>query len=323
MSRPTPRVADEIAARNRLTVIGEYTGAARGLDALVGGRPGEALSLLADVDARVERTGRRLPGVLQWEADLLEAMVRAEQHEAARGRLAELERRAAETSHAWGGAVAARIAGLLADDHRAALRGGAAPPRDGDGALRGRPYAALLRPAAAPRRRPHRGARAAARRRRRLPRDRRGTLGRGRRARARRDRRAPAPPGPRHARGADDPGARDRRPRRRRRLQQGRRGRAVPQPQDRRGPPDPRLPQARRELPEPARAPARGGALGHGELGCGGCRPSPSSSTRSGTRSPPTCQARWRAWPRSASRGSSRSISPTRSACATPSPARG
>ena len=111
-------VADEIAARNRLTVIGEYTGAARGLDALMGGRPDEALSLLADVDARVERTGRRQPGVLQWEADLLEAMVRAEQFEAARGRLAELERRAAETSHAWGGAVAARIAGLLADDHR-------------------------------------------------------------------------------------------------------------------------------------------------------------------------------------------------------------
>ena len=51
----------------------------------------------------------------------------------------------------------------------APLRGGAAPPRDGDGAVRGRPHAVLLRPAAAPRRRPHRGARAAARRRRRLP----------------------------------------------------------------------------------------------------------------------------------------------------------
>jgi len=102
-------------------VIGEYTGAARGLEALLGGRPDEALSQLADVDARVDRTGRRQPGVLQWEADLLEAMVRAEQHEAARGRLAELERRAAETSHAWGGAVAARIAGLLADDHRPAF----------------------------------------------------------------------------------------------------------------------------------------------------------------------------------------------------------
>jgi DNA-binding CsgD family transcriptional regulator len=99
-------------------VIAEYTGAARGLDALVGGRPDEAFSYLMEVARRVERTGRRLPGVLQWEADLLEAAVRAEQLETARPALAELERRAADTSHAWGGAVAARIAGLLADDHR-------------------------------------------------------------------------------------------------------------------------------------------------------------------------------------------------------------
>jgi DNA-binding CsgD family transcriptional regulator len=110
--------ADEIAASNRLTVIGEYTGAARGLDALAGGRHDEALSLLEDVAARVERTGRRLPGVLQWEADLLEAAVRAERLDTARTWLGELERRSAETAHAWGGAVAARIAGLLAEDHR-------------------------------------------------------------------------------------------------------------------------------------------------------------------------------------------------------------
>ena len=44
--------------------------------------------------------------------------MRAEQLETARGRLAALERRAAETGHAWGAAVAARIAGLLADDYR-------------------------------------------------------------------------------------------------------------------------------------------------------------------------------------------------------------
>ena len=110
--------ADEIAARNRLTVIAEYTGAARGLDALARARPDEALAQLEDVARRVERTGRRLPGVLQWEADLLEAAVRAEQFEIAREGLSALERRAAETGHAWGGAVAARIAGLLADDHR-------------------------------------------------------------------------------------------------------------------------------------------------------------------------------------------------------------
>ena len=76
--------ADEIAARNRLTVIAEYTGAARGLDALASARPDEALAQLEDVARRVERTGRRLPGVLQWEADLLEAAVRAERFEVAR-----------------------------------------------------------------------------------------------------------------------------------------------------------------------------------------------------------------------------------------------
>ncbi len=110
--------ADEIAARNRLRVIGEYTGAARGLEALGRGEPDEALALLEAVAERVERTGRRQPGVLQWEADLLEAAVHVERVELARTRLADLERQAAETGHAWGAAVAARIAGLLADDYR-------------------------------------------------------------------------------------------------------------------------------------------------------------------------------------------------------------
>ena len=109
--------ADEIAARNRLTVIAEYTGAARGLEAVGRGQPHEALSHLQDVADRVERTGRRQPGILQWEADLLEAAVRADQLDTARTRLAALERQAAETENAWGAAVAARIAGLLADDY--------------------------------------------------------------------------------------------------------------------------------------------------------------------------------------------------------------
>jgi DNA-binding CsgD family transcriptional regulator len=118
--------ADEIAARNRLTVIAEYTGAARGHEALAAGRPADALATLSEVARRVERTGRRMPGVLQWEGDLLEAAVRAGEPEAARGALAGLEQRAAATGSAWAAAVAARIGGMLADDHRphfeAALR---------------------------------------------------------------------------------------------------------------------------------------------------------------------------------------------------------
>ena len=84
--------ADEIAARNRLGVIAEYTGAARGLDALGRGRPGDALVHLQLVARRVEATGRRQPGVLQWEGDALEAAVRADRLDLALPGLALLER---------------------------------------------------------------------------------------------------------------------------------------------------------------------------------------------------------------------------------------
>jgi DNA-binding CsgD family transcriptional regulator len=110
--------ADEIAARNRLGVIAEYTGAARGLDALGRGQPADALVHLQAVARRVEATGRRQPGVLQWEGDALEAAVRAERLDLARHGLDLLERTAHHTQNAWGSAVAARIAGLLADDYR-------------------------------------------------------------------------------------------------------------------------------------------------------------------------------------------------------------
>jgi DNA-binding CsgD family transcriptional regulator len=115
--------ADEIAARNRLGVIAEYTGAARGLDALARGQPLDALAHLDAVAGRVAATGRRLPGVLQWEADRLEAAVRADRPDVARAGLAELG------EDGWGGAVAARIAGLLADEYRPHFE--AALSRDG------------------------------------------------------------------------------------------------------------------------------------------------------------------------------------------------
>ena len=115
--------ADEIAGRNRLGVIAEYTGAARGLDALGRGQPLDALAHLDAVAQRVAGTGRRQPGVLQWEADRLEAAVRAEKPDVARQGLAELG------GHGWAGAVAARIEGLLADDYRPHFE--AALSRDG------------------------------------------------------------------------------------------------------------------------------------------------------------------------------------------------
>jgi DNA-binding CsgD family transcriptional regulator len=108
--------ADEIAARSRLSVIAEYTGAARGLDALGRGQPHDALTHLEAVAERVARTGRRQPGVLQWEADLLEAAVRADRLDAAA--LGAFERQAQDTGNAWAAAVAARIRGLIADDYR-------------------------------------------------------------------------------------------------------------------------------------------------------------------------------------------------------------
>ena len=99
-------------------MIAEYTGAARGHAALAAGRPADALAELSEVALRVERTGRRMPASCKWEADLLEAAVRAEQFDTARRALAELDARAAATGSAWAAAVAARVGGMLADDFR-------------------------------------------------------------------------------------------------------------------------------------------------------------------------------------------------------------
>jgi DNA-binding CsgD family transcriptional regulator len=109
------RRADEIAAASGLAVIAEYTGAARGLDALGDGRPADALAELVAVEQHVAHTGRGQPGVLQWEADLLEAAARCDDHPAER--LDSLAERARRTGHSWAAAVRARVAGMLADDY--------------------------------------------------------------------------------------------------------------------------------------------------------------------------------------------------------------
>ena len=172
--------ADEIAARNRLGVIAEYTGAARGLDALGRGRPHEALAHLEAVAERVARTGRRQPGVLQWEADLLEAAVRAERLEDAR----RLRARSASARRDMRGPPRWRRGsrGLIADDYRPHFE--QALGHDGGPFEAARTHS-VLGPAAAPRRAAGRSARAAARRARGLPRARRGAVGRRGRARAR------------------------------------------------------------------------------------------------------------------------------------------
>ena len=252
----TPREADEIAARNRLGVIAEYTGAARGLDALGRGQPLDALAQLEASPSASTPPAAASPACCSGRPTCLEAAVRAEQPDDGARRLA-CSSAVGETEHAWGAAVAARIAGLLADDYRAALRGRRCAA---DG---GAPFEAARTRLCFGQRLRRDGLRVEAREqlhapRWRLPAPRRGAVGGRGRARARRHRREAAPP--RAGDAEEELTAQEHQiaaPRGRGRLQQGRRGAAVPQHQDGRGPPDADLPQARRELADPARAPAR------------------------------------------------------------------
>jgi DNA-binding CsgD family transcriptional regulator len=110
--------AEALADRHRLPVIAEYTGAGRGLAALAEGRPEAGLEILLAVAGRVRRSGRGQPGVLQWEADLLESAVRAGDADIARRELERLRDQAGTTNNAWSAAVVQRIDGLLARDYQ-------------------------------------------------------------------------------------------------------------------------------------------------------------------------------------------------------------
>ena len=84
----------ELAARTNFGSTEPFAHSALGLLALGQGRLAEAILRLEATAGAWERIGLREPGRLEWQADLVEALVRSDQPAEAERRLAELERQA-------------------------------------------------------------------------------------------------------------------------------------------------------------------------------------------------------------------------------------
>ena len=80
------------------------------------GRLPLAIEHLTRVSATMSHTALREPGFLQWEPDLIEALVRSGETERARRELAAFGAAAEASGGAWAMAAAARCEGLMADD---------------------------------------------------------------------------------------------------------------------------------------------------------------------------------------------------------------
>jgi DNA-binding CsgD family transcriptional regulator len=93
-----------------------YAAAALGLLELGLGRVDEAIEHLGRVETEVHTHGLRLPTVIQWAPDLIEALARAGRREEAMEVLSGLERVAESSLSTWALGVAARCRGLLADE---------------------------------------------------------------------------------------------------------------------------------------------------------------------------------------------------------------
>jgi DNA-binding CsgD family transcriptional regulator len=93
-----------------------YVHSALGLLELGLGRVQSAIRYLQLARDLAERHGLAEPNVVHWQADLIEAYLRAGKLDAARGSLAVLERQAERTGGRWALGTAARCRGLLADD---------------------------------------------------------------------------------------------------------------------------------------------------------------------------------------------------------------
>jgi len=95
-----------------------YVHSALGLLELGLGRVEPAIRHLEPARDLAERHGLAEPNVVHWQADLIEAYVRAGRLDAARGALAAFEHQAERTAGRWALGTAARCRGLLADDGR-------------------------------------------------------------------------------------------------------------------------------------------------------------------------------------------------------------
>jgi DNA-binding CsgD family transcriptional regulator len=102
---------DGIGAR----AVGVYAAAAQGLLELGAGRVEEAIAPLMRVADAMREHGLRLPTVVQWAPDLIEALVRVGRREDAHELLAEFEAAAESALSTWALGSAARCRGLLSE----------------------------------------------------------------------------------------------------------------------------------------------------------------------------------------------------------------
>jgi DNA-binding CsgD family transcriptional regulator len=105
-------LADDLGAGS----IRVYSYSALALLELGLGRPNEALSVLEELAALVAELGPRDPGVVEWEADLVEAQVLCGESAAAAESLRAFEQRVRDSGNTWAGAAAARVRGMLVAD---------------------------------------------------------------------------------------------------------------------------------------------------------------------------------------------------------------
>src|SRR3712207_9347735 len=78
----------------------------------------EAVRHLSTADKIKRELGGREPSMLQYESDLIEALIRMGRRDEAERALAQLEADAELTGRSWAHAVAERARGLMADDDR-------------------------------------------------------------------------------------------------------------------------------------------------------------------------------------------------------------
>jgi DNA-binding CsgD family transcriptional regulator len=101
----------------RFGAVVAFALAALGLLELGLGRPHESAVHLELLERQVAERGLREPGVVQWQPDLVEALVRGGRESDALRALDDLERAAGLSERAWALAAAARCRGLLAADN--------------------------------------------------------------------------------------------------------------------------------------------------------------------------------------------------------------
>ena len=281
--------AVDVAARHNYESTVPFAESSLGLLDLGRGRMPEAIRHLAAAGRAFVEMGFRTPGRLEWQADLVEAFVRAGRIDEAEAELATFETTIATCRRP----TRRRARGRGMPPRERGRRALPWPPRRsgrGRGLVRGRPRVArpheravragadgdVPRRAAAACRAEGGGTSAAWRRTRDLRATRRGPVGRSSASGARGHGRAPGGATGTAARGAHRPGAAGGDARRRRRHEPGGRRRPLPHAQDHRVPPGEDLPQAGSPVADGARRvgrPAAAAGEGVGHAGAGVAHP--------------------------------------------------